>query len=125
MNYEEQIIENERRLLDAFKDKDLTVLQELLHDNLLFILPNGATETKASVLNNYQSGDTVMTSISASDYVLSCIGDAVVVSLNLELEGKYFDHVIEAKFRYMRVWKLFGETWKVIAGSGIQLSNVN
>jgi hypothetical protein len=125
MNYQEQIIENEKKLLDAFKNKDLTVLQELLHDNLLFILPNGLTETKTGVLNNYRSGDTVMASISASDYVISCIDDTVIVSLNLELKGKYFDHVIEAKFRYIRIWKLFGETWKVIAGSGIQLSNDN
>ena len=121
MNYQEHIIENEKKLFDAFKNKDLTVLQELLHDNLLFVLPNGLTETKADVMNNYRSGDTVMTSISASDYVFSCIDDTVIVSLNLGLKGKYFDHIIEANFRYIRVWKLFDEGWKVIAGSGIQL----
>jgi hypothetical protein len=70
-------------------------------------------------MDNYRTGDTVMTSISASDYVFSCIDNTVIVSLYLELKGKYFDHIIEAKFRYMRVWELFGEAWKVIAGSGM------
>lgn len=121
MGYEQQILENEKRLLTAFKDKDLETLDELLHDDLLFILPNGLTETKISLLDNYRSGNTVMTSISPSDYVINFIGDNAIVSLNLELKGQYFDHIIEAKFRYIRVWKLLGGSWKVIAGGGIQL----
>ena len=121
MNYEQQITENEKNLLEAFKNKDLKTLDELLHDNLLFILPNGLTESKASLLENYRNGDMVMTSISPSDYIINFIDDNAIVSVNLELTGKYFDHLIEAKFRYIRVWKLFSDKWKVIAGSGMQL----
>ena len=122
MHTKDQILQNEKNLLNAFKNKDLEVLGGLLHDEVLLLLPNGKTATKAMTLDNYRAGDTIMTSIEPDDYIINFIGDNAIVSAHQELKGKYFDHVIEAKFRYMRVWKLFNDdSWKVIAGSGIQL----
>ena len=121
MTPKEQILQNEKKLLEAFKNKDLKILEELLHDDVLLLLPNGITATKTMILDNYRAGDTVMTSIDPDDYIINFIGDNAIVSVHQELKGKYFDHVIAAKFRYMRVWKLFGGEWRVIAGSGIQL----
>jgi ketosteroid isomerase-like protein len=117
-----QILKNENELLNAFRKCDLNVLDELICEDALFILPNGSTVTKSIVLDNYRSGNTAMTSINSSDQKINLIDDTAVVSVNLEMTGKYNDQVISQQFRYLRVWKLFTNSWKVIAVSGIPLS---
>ncbi len=42
----EQILQLEQRLLEAIKTSDVEVLDQLLHDDLLFIAPNSQTITK-------------------------------------------------------------------------------
>ncbi|HWY37564.1 MAG TPA: nuclear transport factor 2 family protein [Bacteroidia bacterium] len=114
-----QIIELEKKLLDAFGNKDLKTIDDLVHDNALFIYPNGLTVTKAMVIENYRSGNSAFSTIVSSDQVINLIDDAAVVSMNLELKGKYHEQLISSEFRYIRVWKLFNGNWKVIAVSGV------
>jgi ketosteroid isomerase-like protein len=116
-----QILECERILLDAFKNKDIKSLDELLHPDCLFILPNGKTVTKPMVIENYRTGNMMMTSLVATDYIINMIDDTAIVSLTLEMKGKYFDQLIETNCRYLRVWKLCNSQWKVIAVSGVQI----
>ncbi len=118
-----QIVDCEKKLLKAFEKKDLTVIDEMLHDDALFVYPNGQKVTKAMVMENYKTGNSEMTSITSSDQIISLIEDTAVVSINLALEGKYFDQTIKSEFRYIRVWKLVDEAWKVIAVSGVPMVN--
>ncbi|HTA28807.1 MAG TPA: nuclear transport factor 2 family protein [Bacteroidia bacterium] len=117
----EQIIESEKKLLTAFQSNDTTILDELLHDDLLFVIPTGQTITKAMDLENMRSGNMTVHSISSSDQQINLIGDNAIVSVLIELKGKYLEHNIDGKFRYIRVWKLINDTWKVIGGSGMQI----
>jgi len=116
----EQIIALEQKLLDAFGNRDIAVLDELIHEDALFVLPNTQTITKATVLENYRSGTMVM-KIIPSDHNINLIGDTAVISVNLELHGKSDDKEIESRFRYLRVWKLFNGAWKIIATGGIPI----
>jgi hypothetical protein len=116
------ISECESKLLDAFTNKDLITLDACIHDSALFVLPNGLTVTKSIVLDNYRNGDTAMTSIKSSDQKINVIDNTAVVSVNLEMTGQYNDQVISQQFRYIRVWKLFDNTWQVIAVSGVPLN---
>ncbi|HTA81439.1 MAG TPA: nuclear transport factor 2 family protein [Bacteroidia bacterium] len=112
---------NEKRLLKAFETCSIEVLDELIHESAFFVIPNGVLCTKKMVLDNYRSGQTAMSSITASEQVINILDDTAVVSVVLEMQGKYNDQVISRKFRYLRVWKLFNNNWKVIAVSGVQL----
>lgn len=116
----EQIIALEQKLLDAFGNRDIAVLDELIHEDALFVLPNTQTITKATVLENYRSGTMVM-KIIPSDHNINLIGDTAVISVNLELHGKSAEKEIESEFRYLRVWKLFNGAWKIIATGGIPI----
>jgi ketosteroid isomerase-like protein len=116
------IIECESKLLDAFTNKDLITLDAYIHDSALFVLPNGLTVTKSMVLDNYRNGNTAMSSIKSSDQKINLIDDTAIVSVNLEMTGQYNDQVISQQFRYIRVWKLSNDTWKVIAVSGVPLN---
>jgi ketosteroid isomerase-like protein len=117
----EQIISNEKTLLDAFQNCDLQTLEYLLHDNAVFIYPNGLLFAKSTVLDNYRSGISAFSSIVTSEQTINIIDDTAVVSLVMELTGKYKDQLIQNKFRYIRVWKLFNDGLKVITTCGVQL----
>ena len=117
-----QVIARESSLLEAMKTSDADLLHELLHDELLFNGPNGETATKAMDLANYRSGNINLHTVEPSDRVLSVIGDDVVVAVTVEIKGNYLGQNIDGKFRYLRVWKAFDNTWKVIAGSVVALS---
>lgn len=121
MTAKEQISQCEKNLLKAIKAHDIDALDVMLHDDLLFNTPDGKTVTKQMDLELHRSGAMVVNSIESSDEIISVIGDTAVVSIMIETSGKILDQVLKGKFRYIRVWKLFGETWKVIGGSLVQV----
>src|SRR5438270_693675 len=108
----EQIIESEKRLLAAFQNNDTKILDELLHEDLLFVIPTGQTITKVMDLENMRSGNMHVHSVSSSEQQINLIGDNAIVSVLIELKGKYLEHPIDGKFRYIRVWKVINNTWK-------------
>ena len=117
-----RIIDCEKRLMDAFQQRDISSLDELFHEDVMFVIPNGQTLNKSQVLDNYRGGDMYMSSIVTSDLSMHFIGDNAVVSVNVEFSGHYYDDVINAKYRYIRVWKLFYGHWKVISVGGIPIT---
>ena len=44
MNKEEQVKAYEKKLLIALKENDITTVEDLIHDNLLFNIPTGQME---------------------------------------------------------------------------------
>ncbi|WP_445737613.1 nuclear transport factor 2 family protein [Mariniflexile sp.] len=118
MTQTEQILECEIRLLEAMKSSDIKVLDELIHDNLIFNLPTGQTITKSMDIENYRSGNMSIQDISTSDYIIVSIETITTVAVTMSLKARYANQIIEGNFRYLRVWKLFDKSWKIIAGSG-------
>lgn len=121
MIQDEHIIECETRLLEALKTSDIQVLDELLHDNLIFNIPTGKVITKEMDIENYRSGIMRVYEISTSDRIINTIENVSTVVVTVYLKAKYADQIIDGKFRYLRVWKLTNNMWKVIAGSGFQI----
>lgn len=121
MTQDEQIIECERRLLEALKTGELKILDELLHDNLIFNIPTGLTITKEMDIDNYRSGVMTVSEILITEQIIKSIGDISTVAMTLNLKAKYKGQMIDGKFKYLRVWKLIDNSWKVIAGSGFQI----
>ena len=119
---EEQIIECENSLVEAMKKSDINTLDKLLHDNLIFNAPNGQTITKEIDLENYRSGLMNIYNIEVCDRNIITINEDICnVALNIELQASYSVHKIDGRFRYLRVWYRSNTSWKVIAGSGIQI----
>ncbi len=111
----------EKELLNAMKNCDVQILDTLLHEELLFTIPNGQTITKALDMETYSSGNMKIKEIASSEQEIHIIGDNAVVSVKIEMKGMYFDHILDGKYHFLRVWKSYNDTWKVIAGSSIQL----
>jgi len=112
---------SEKEILTAMKNCDVQKLEELIHEDLLFSIPNGQTITKALDIESYSSGNMRIKEISSSDQQINIIGDSAVVSVIIEMKGTYFDFILDGKYRFIRVWKSFNNSLKVIAGSSIQL----
>jgi ketosteroid isomerase-like protein len=117
-----QILACEKKLLDAFRDKDLLVLDELIHDQALFVLPNALTINKSQLLENYRTGHTSMAALTTSDQLIHFIEDTAIISFQMEMKGTYHEQEISALFRYMRVWKWINNNWKVISTCGVPVT---
>jgi hypothetical protein len=114
---ETEIVAREESLLRAITTNDVALLDDLLHDDLLFNGPDGSTGTKAIDLANYRSGGIQLRRAEASDRIMSAIGDDVVVAVTVTLEGSYLGVQVDGRYRYLRVWKRVGGAWRVIGGS--------
>lgn len=106
MIQEEQIVDCEKRLLEAIETRNISVLDELLHEKLIFNIPTGQTITKVIDIENYGSGKMTVYDISATDQIVQTNEDVSIVTVTIHLKAKYMDQIIKGKFRYLRVWKL-------------------
>lgn len=70
---DELVLYFEDQLLEAMKNADIDVLDELLHDNLIFNIPTGQTITKAEDIESYRLGVMIVHEISATEYVIKTI----------------------------------------------------
>lgn len=122
-NLEAEIAARESELLKAMTTNDVALLDELLHDDLLFNGPDGRTGTKALDLANYRSGGVQLRRAEASDRMISAIGDVVVVAVTVQLEGSYLGVRADGRYRYLRVWKHVDGAWRVIGGSVVAMSS--
>lgn len=117
-----EVVNAEIELLTAIKKADVSVLEKMLHDDLLFNLPDGNTITKELDLESYRLGKMQIETLEASDQTINIINDDVaVVSVTVSLRGTYDGNPIVGAYRYIRVWKQFNENLQVIAGSCVAL----
>ena len=79
----DSIINAEKTLLSAMKNCDLAKLDELLHQDLLFNIPNGQTITKAMDLETYGSGNMNIEEITASDQKINIIENTAIDSSSI------------------------------------------
>ena len=114
---EQKILEIENQLREAMKKSDVEILEQLLHDDLLFVLPSGEVITKKTDLETHQSGNLVLEEITSSIDSIKQIDENVVVTLSSNLKGKMLEQNFEGNFRYLRVWKMFDGQLKVIGRS--------
>lgn len=117
----EEVVNAEIELLTAIKKADVTVLEKVLHDDLLFNLPDGNTITKEFDLESYRLGKMKVETLEASDQLINIIDDVAVVAVTVSLRGTYDGNPLGGAYRYIRVWKQFNENLQVIAGSCVVL----
>ncbi len=115
------ILEQENKLYDAIREGNVTALEQLLHDDLLFILPGGEVITKEIDLDPYRSGGLKVDELLPKIENLNIIDDMAVVILTMKLRGKFDNLPFEASYRYIRFWKKFNKGIKVVGGSGMAI----
>lgn len=118
---EQKVHEAERQLLEAMKKSNVVILDKLLHDDLLFVLPTGEVITKKMDLETHKSGNLIFEEITSSIDSIQLIEENAVVTLSSQIKGKMLQQNFEGHFRYIRVWKMLNGEFKVIAGSCVSV----
>jgi ketosteroid isomerase-like protein len=118
----EDIIRLEFRLIDGIKSSDIGLLDALLHNDLLFIAPNGQTITKQIDLQSHREGAMQVETLVPTIEDIQIMGDTAVVVVVYDTKGTMLGKPIAGKFKYIRFWKQFPDGIQVIGGSCFQLS---
>lgn len=113
----DEIIQVESQLIEGIKTSDTDLLDRLLHDELLFIAPNGETVTKEADLASHRKGEMEVEHLEARFEDVRIVDDNAIVVVVYDTRGRMLGKAIQGKFRYIRVWKKFNAGWKVIGGS--------
>ena len=116
---ENEILKLEEQLIVAILGSDLKVLDQLLHDELIFVNHMGRVLSKDEDLAPHISGDLKITGLVTSDQHLRLFGNISAVVVTKEIKGVYRNQPFESRVKFTRVWKLFNGDWKVITVSSV------
>jgi hypothetical protein len=112
----EEILLLEHRLIEGIKTSDIVLLDKLLHDDLLFMVPDGSIITKTRDLESHRKGQMVVRSLVPEFESVNIIDNTAVVSVVYDSEGAMMGP-IKGKFRYLRIWRKFSDGIRVIGGA--------
>ena len=112
-----QIIECEEQLKEAMLHSDISVLDNLLANDLIFINHLGHIMTKQDDLEAHKSKIIKISEISLSDQNIKIERDIAIVTVKAHIAGCFNNEKSENDFRFTRVWrKTPSGTWKIVAG---------
>ncbi len=117
VNIEDTIQQLESELRAAQLNSDVTTLDRLIDDALLFTGPDGALATKADDLAMHRDCVVQFTSHEPRNLQwISVTDEVVVVALQARLAGRFHEAEFAGDFRYTRVWARRNDAWRVVAG---------
>ncbi len=112
-----EILEMEERLRTAMLTSDVTELDTLIDDRLLFVGPEGNVYHKADDLELHRLGKTKFNQIALENIQIqpyNAMAIAVVLAnLSVTFKGQSF----EGYSRYTRTWVKGDRGWRIVAGS--------
>jgi ketosteroid isomerase-like protein len=115
---ETQIRECEARLYTAMLASDLSELDLLVADDLLFAGPTGELATKAMDLELHRTGGTRFHEFVPKEIEIRVWSEHfALASAKVFLSGTYLGNAFAGDYRYMRIWRKGSDGWQVVAGS--------
>lgn len=119
-----QTIENlEEKLRQAMLTSDVSVLDELIADDLVWTMHTGLVVNKQFDLDAHRSGIFRFTKLEIHDRQLHPYGDCVVVTLKADLAGIYDGQAFSETYRFTRVWLKRHDRWQIVAGHVSQVAS--
>lgn len=114
-----EILKLEEKIVDAIVRSDVEILDQLLHDELVFVNHLGMIVSKKDDLAPHISGELKITAIGISDQNIRFFADTAVVTVSKTINGSYLKQEFETHVKFTRVWKFVDQQWKVIAASSV------
>jgi ketosteroid isomerase-like protein len=106
----------ESALRRAQLTSDVSALDALIDEDLVFTGPDGAIYGKRDDLEAHRRGNIRITQLEPRDERIQDFGSIVVISVRMEMRGSFNGAPFAGPFRYTRIWRLHGESWHVVAG---------
>src|SRR5215204_3768004 len=113
-----EIVILEARIRAAQLSADLTALDNLISDDLLFTGPDGQLGTKAQDIEAYRSGVVKFMEHVPEELRIRRVGAEVAISsLRAQLTVDVAGNLSSGMYRYTRVWaREDGRAWRVVGG---------
>lgn len=113
-----EMVELEARIRAAQLAADVSALDALLAEDLLFTGPDGALGTKAQDLAAHGSGAVRFREHVPEELRVRRVGaDVAVTALRARLAVEVGGTLVRGAYRYTRVWaRESGDTWRVLGG---------
>ena len=120
---ENQIRACEARLYAAMFASDVTELDALIADDLLFAGPTGELATKAMDLELHRTGGTKFHEFMPKELKIRVWSEQfALVSAKIFLRGTYLGQEFAGDYRYTRVWRNGQDGWQIVGGSVAAMS---
>ncbi|MBD2109268.1 nuclear transport factor 2 family protein [Nodosilinea sp. FACHB-13] len=115
---ETQIRECEARLYTAMSASDVSELDALIANDLLFAGPTGELATKAMDLDLHRTGGTQFHEFVPKELEIRVLSEHIALaSVHVFLSGTYLGNAFSGDYRYMRVWRGGKSGWQIVGGS--------
>src|SRR3954470_4279295 len=109
-------MEHEEMLRKAMLSSDLKTLDELIHDNLIFVNHFGQILTKEADIEAHRSGVLNFTDIKILDQKVILLENSAVTVTRAALKGIFGIETIEDEMCYSRVWQMNGDKLTIVSG---------
>ena len=116
MSIDDEILACEAELRHAQLTGDITALDRLLDDRLMFTNIDGTLASKSDDLSLHRSGRLRITRMDPSDRRLLHLHDTSVVSVRMNAEAVMDGVPVTAMLRYTRIWHKQPDGWRLVAG---------
>ena len=113
---ESTILAHEEALRLAQLHGDVTALERLIDDDLIFTSLDGAIVGKQDDLELHRSGRLRITRMEPIDRRVMILGDIAVVSAKMNAAASFDGAVSEGLLRYTRVWRKHADGCRIVAG---------
>lgn len=118
----EDIVKLEYDLIEAIKTSDIDFIDNVLHDDLQFLTPNGQVITKEMDLASHKSKQMTVEVLIPTFETCKIIGDTAISIVVYDAKGTMLGKSISGQFRYIRNWQVFNDSIKIVSGACLQIS---
>jgi ketosteroid isomerase-like protein len=111
----QQIIELDRKRIQAMGQKDVATLNALLSDDLIYTHSTARLDTKKSLIEAMESGRTVYTAVEPSEVQAQDLGNAVVLTGSACIAVLSSGKPNSFSVRFTDVYANKGGQWQMVA----------
>src|SRR3954470_14093557 len=115
------VIDLDRQRMEAMAKKDLSKLNELIADDLVYTHSTARLDTKQSLIGNMEAGSTVYTSVEPSDVKAQDLGDAVVLTGSCRISVMSQGRPNSFSVRFTDVYANKGGQWQMVTWQSTRL----
>jgi Domain of unknown function (DUF4440) len=112
---EHAIADMERRRYEAMKQADITVLREVLDDQLVYAHSNAAVDDKESYLAKVQAGYFRYESISIEEQSIVVLSDVALLRGRMKARGLLNGTPVNLDNRFLAVVRKSGGQWRLLS----------
>ena len=117
----QMVIDLDKKRMTAMAQKDITTLNRVLSDDLIYTHSSARLDTKHSLIGNMESGSTVYTAVEPSDVKAQDLGDTVVLTGSCRISVMSQGRPNSFSVRFTDVYANKGGQWQMVAWQSTRL----